>query len=112
MLIRNLSDFDIDVRNAPIEPFNRLVVDDDHYILVDRTLDFFASDFTLDIAELHARLGCDLGIILSDVEPASRPKLHIIVRINRPGSTDFNPVHEDIHEPVDHFGGVVRMVNV
>lgn len=73
-----------------------MIDDDIQYKVVGRTRDLFASDFNFDIAALRARLGRELGLKLSDIDPASGEKLHIILRINRPHSTDFNPVHQDI----------------
>ena len=36
----------------------------------------------------------------------------IIVRINRPNSIGYNPVHKDIYESYDSLGEIPRMINV
>lgn len=110
-LARILTDLGRDATDLTLENYHRLVDDETHYQVVGRTRDLFARDFNLDIDALHGRLGAELGFDLTDIDPHSGDQLHIIVRINRPGSTDFNPVHKDIYEAVDHEGYVVQMVN-
>ena len=39
-------------------------------------------------------------------------RLHIIIRINRPFSTDQNPPHKDIYELWDSAGYIPRFVNL
>jgi ectoine hydroxylase-related dioxygenase (phytanoyl-CoA dioxygenase family) len=53
-----------------------------------------------------------VGFGLTDVEPQTKEKMHIIVRINRPGSMDFNPPHKDIYEGWDKNGRVPQFVNL
>ncbi|MBM1219521.1 phytanoyl-CoA dioxygenase [Ponticoccus sp. SC2-23] len=110
-LVHILSDLGVDLGDAPIEQYHRFVDDDLHYKVVGRTRDLFPSDFNLDIAALHERLGAELGFPVSDIWPPTGEQVHIIIRVNRPGSDDFNPVHKDIYEDVDHADRVPRMIN-
>ncbi len=52
--------------------------------------------------ELTNRLSKILGFNLTDLNPGDQKKVHIIVRINRPKSNDYNPPHKDIYELVDN----------
>lgn len=48
---------------------------------------------------------------LTDIDPFNNKKLHIIVRINRPLSKDYNPPHKDIYEGVDNNGYIPQFIN-
>jgi hypothetical protein len=95
-----------------LERYHHHVDDAAHAAVVARTRDLFQQDLPFDIAALHARLGAVLGMPLTDTIPGLPGKLHVIIRLNRPGSGDFNPVHKDIYEAVDHLGLVPPLVNV
>lgn len=110
-LARILSDLGVDIGEAPLEHYHRFVDDDLHYKVVGQTRGLFPTDFNLDIARLHKRLGDDLGFPVSDIWPPTGEQVHIIIRVNRPGSDNFNPVHKDIYEDVDHNDIVPRMIN-
>lgn len=94
-----------------LETYHRFVDDAAHAALVGRTRDLFQDDLCLDVAAMHDRLGRLLGRALTDRLPDRKGRLHIIIRVNRPGSGDFNPVHKDIYEPVDHLGLIPPLVN-
>ncbi len=94
-----------------LESYHHHVDDAAHAAMVARTRDLFQRDLPFDIAALHARLGAALGLTLTDTLPGLPGKLHVIIRLNRPGSGDFNPVHKDIYEAVDHLGLVPPLVN-
>lgn len=102
----------IDTRGFTLERYHCFVDDAQHYQIVGRTRDLFQRDVALDVAAMHARLGAVFGRPLTDMAPAAMGgQLHIILRVNRPGSTDFNPVHKDIYEPVDNLGLVPPLIN-
>jgi hypothetical protein len=85
---------------------------EDHYKIVSRTRDLFSQDFNFPIEEMIPKFEKILGISLSDIDPKTGEKLHIIVRINRPKSTDFNPPHKDIYEEVDENNYIPPFVNL
>lgn len=69
------------------------------------------SDFRFPISEVAKKLERLLGFGLSDIYPSSGERSNIIVRINRPGSTDFNPPHKDIYEDWDEQSILPPLVN-
>lgn len=73
----------------------------DHFKIVSRTRDLFSDDFNFPVLKLLPRLESILGFKLSDIDPKTKEKMHIIVRINRPKSNDFNPPHKDVYHGVD-----------
>ncbi len=85
---------------------------EDHFKIVSRTRDLFSDDFNFPIVEMIPKFEKILGFSLSDVDPKSGEKLHIIVRINRPKSNDYNPPHKDIYEEVDQNNYIPPFVNL
>jgi hypothetical protein len=85
--------------------------DEDHFKIVARTRDLFAENFNVSISDLTEKLTLIMGIGLTDIDPKTGERIHIIVRINRPGSGDYNPPHKDIHEAWDRDGEIPVMVN-
>ena len=94
-----------------LERYHHHVDDAAHADVVGRTRDLFQHDMPLEVVTMHERLGDVLGLRLTDTVVAPPMTLHVIVRLIRPGSTDFNPVHKDIYEAVDHLGIVPPLVN-
>ncbi|MGB0524194.1 MAG: hypothetical protein ACPGJS_14595 [Flammeovirgaceae bacterium] len=80
---------------------NYVKTDEDHFKVVSRTRDLFPDDFNFSIIEVAKKLESFLGFELTDIDPKTNTKLHIIIRINRPQSNDYNPPHKDIYEGVD-----------
>ncbi len=96
-----------------LEHYHRLVTTDEaHFKVVGRTRDLFPKDFGFTINDLIDRIEDIVGFGLTDVDPATGEQLHIIVRINRPGSNDFNPPHKDIYEVWDQAGRLPRFLNI
>ena len=73
-----------------------------HLSIVSKTRDLFSNDFKFDIQSIVPALSNYFGFGLSDINPKDGTKMHIILRINRPHSSDYNPPHKDIYE---HFDG-------
>ncbi len=95
-----------------LEKYHHYVKDDkEHFKVVSRTRDLFSDDFSFPIKNLIPRLGTILGFPLTDKDPRTKRQLHIIVRINRPESNDYNPPHKDIYEGVDKFSYIPLFVN-
>jgi hypothetical protein len=95
-----------------LEHYHRFAKDDDQHLAVaSRTRDLFPDDFNFPITEnidVFSRL---LGHKVSDIHPDTGKRAHIIVRINRPRSFDFNPPHKDVYEHWDAKGHVTPFVN-
>jgi len=102
----------IELNQFDLSRYHQVVnTDEDHFKVVSRTRDLFSNDFNFPIMEVFRRFEQFLGFHLTDVNPKDGSKMHIIVRINRPFSTDFNPPHKDIYESVDNDGCVARFIN-
>jgi hypothetical protein len=82
-----------------IEKYHRFINDDSkHLAVVSRTRDLFPEDFSLAINDVIAKIERVTSFELTDINPNTSDRMHIIVRINRPRSTDFNPPHKDSYE--------------
>jgi hypothetical protein len=75
--------------------------EEQHQSVVSVTRDLLPGDFNFNYEEIIKKFSDFLGFKLSDTDHESGTRLHIIIRINRPGSTDFNPPHKDIYESMD-----------
>lgn len=85
---------------------------EEHFKVVGKTRDLFAEDFNFPVKEVLPKFEKILGFGLSDINPEDGKELHIIVRINRPGSTDYNPPHKDVYERVDEVNYIPPFVNL
>lgn len=102
----------VGIENFKLENYHEFVTTDiEHFKVVARTRDLFSKDFGFDEKEIILRLEQILGFGLTDIDPKTKKKLHIIVRINRPQSKDFNPPHKDIYEGVDNGSYIPQFVN-
>ena len=97
----NATDFDLEKYHDYIRS------DEDHYRVVSRTRDLYSKDFNFPIFEVTKKFEKTLGFKLTDVNPRNNKKLHVIIRINRPGSSDYNPPHKDIYEGVDEVSSYI-----
>jgi hypothetical protein len=104
--IDNLDDFEL-------EKYHKYVTTDElHYQVVSVTRDLFPEDFNFPIEAMITKFENLVGFKLTDINPHDRKQVHIIMRINRPGSTDYNPPHKDIYEGVDIISVVPQFVNL
>jgi hypothetical protein len=102
----------LDTVGFELENYHNFVTDDaKHFKIVSKTRDLFAKNFNYPVMELTNRLSEILGFNLTDITPKDQRKLHIIVRINRPKSNDYNPPHKDIYEGVDNESYIPQFVN-
>lgn len=115
-LVALIKDLGRDTTGFTLESYHRFVDDAAHAAVVAQTRSLFQRDLALDLAGLHGRLGHILGLPLTDdlarIVSGQTGTMPVILRLNRPGSGDFNPVHKDIYEAVDHLGQVPRLVNI
>ncbi len=102
----------IDVTGFDLQSYHHFInTDEDHFKIVKRTRDLFPDDFNFHVQKVFSKFEEILGFKLSDIDNHSKEKLHIIIRINRPDSTDYNPPHKDIYEAVDNAGYVPQFLN-
>jgi hypothetical protein len=103
----------IDVDGFSLEKYHEFVTTDvEHGKVISRTRDLFTDDFTFPVEDLIPRFEKILGEKLVDVDPLTQRKIHIIVRINRPQSNDFNPPHKDIYEAIDLRSYAANFINL
>ena len=94
------------LHNFTLEKYHHFVKDDDSHIkIVSKTRDLFSNDFNFPILEMIPKFEKILGFKLTDSNPHTNKTAHIIVRINRPNSTDFNPPHKDMYSAYDGTNG-------
>ena len=86
--------------------------DEDHFKIVGRTRDLYPSDFNFPIDDIMKKLSDSVGFELTDIEPITGDQWHIIIRINRPNSTDYNPPHKDFYGPWDKDGTIFKFINL
>lgn len=102
----------ISLEGFTLEKYHQYIKSDaDHFRIVSKTRDLFAGDFQFPIETILPKLSKLLNFQLSDIDPKNARKAHIIVRINRPQSKDFNPPHKDIYEGVDNEQYIPQFVN-
>jgi hypothetical protein len=95
-----------------LENYHTFVTTDrDHFKIVSQTRDLFPEDFNFPISEMLPKFENILGFSLTDIDPNNKQKAHIILRINRPYSSDYNPPHKDIYEHFDDEKYVPKFVN-
>lgn len=95
-------EINIDTDKFVLEHYHDWVAsDEEHLKIVSRTRDLFPEDFHFSTVDLVKKFEKFLGFSLTDFDPIRNKQLHVIVRINRPGSNDFNPPHKDVYEVFD-----------
>lgn len=102
----------IETEGFNLENYHHFIKNDtDHFKVVNRTRDLFSKDFNFPIITLLPRLGEILKFNLTDIDPKTNEIMHIIVRINRPQSYDYNPPHKDIYEAIDIDSNIPKFIN-
>jgi hypothetical protein len=102
----------IDLTGFNLENYHNFVkTDAEHFKVVTKTRDLFSEDFNFPIEKYLPKLENLLNFNLTDIDPFKNIKVHIIVRINRPLSKDYNPPHKDIYEGVDNDGYIPQLIN-
>jgi hypothetical protein len=102
----------INTNGFDLENYHQYVDNDiNHIKVVSKTRDLFSEDFNFPIEEMLPRLGKILNFTLTDIDPKTNKRMHIIVRINRPKSNDYNPPHKDIYESVDDDSYIPQFIN-
>jgi hypothetical protein len=101
------------LENFRLEDYHKIVTTDaDHLKIATKTRDLFPQDFDFPIAKVFSKFEELLGFKLTDINPHNGDKVHIIVRINRPHSNDFNPPHKDIYEAFDSKDYIPQFINL
>ena len=91
-----------------IDKYHKEIDDKMHYEIIKKTRDLFPKDLNFCIKHKFEE---KVGFELTDIDPDFNHQVHIIVRINRPNSSDYNPPHKDIYEYYDEYGVVQKCIN-
>ena len=92
-----------DISDFTLEKYHNYVkTNEEHLKVVSKTRDLFSEDFNFPIMEMIPKFEKLLGFDLTDRITGTNENEHIIVRINRPKSTDYNPPHKDMYEGYDN----------
>ena len=101
-IINTLKEKNINHENFSLENYHNFIKhEEDHYKIVSKTRDLFNKDFEDSIRDLKRDLEKSLNIRLSNKNPKNNETAHIIIRIIRPKSNDYNPPHKDMYEAID-----------
>ena len=85
-----------------LEKYHHYVPSDDaHYKVVSKTRELYPQDFNFPIEKMIPKFEKMVGFNLTDRMEATGEVQHIIIRINRPNSNDYNPPHKDMYEEYD-----------
>ncbi|MEZ4889864.1 MAG: phytanoyl-CoA dioxygenase family protein [Crocinitomicaceae bacterium] len=105
VLKRSLVDF-------TLEDYHKFIIkNDDHLAVVSQTRDLFEENVTINLPFIIRKIEDILHLNLTDIVPSTNYKMHLIIRINRPNSNDFNPPHKDIYEFYDEYKLTPKMIN-
>jgi len=92
----------INTNGFTLEKYHNYVkTNEEHFKIVSKTRDLFPKDFNFNIIEILSEFEKTLGFKLSDIDSHTNEPFHIIIRINRPNSFDYNPPHKDMYESYD-----------
>lgn len=107
-----INELGIDTSNFTLEKYHNYVKnDDEHFKIVSKTRDLFPEEFKFNINELIPKFSNILNFDLSNINTQTNDRVHIIIRINRPNSNDYNPPHKDMYEAYDRDGYFPQFVN-
>lgn len=91
-----------DTSDFTLEKYHNYVhTNEEHLKVVSKTRDLFSEDFNFPIMEMIPKFEKFLNFKLTNINPKNKQNVHIIVRVNRPNSPDYNPPHKDMYEAYD-----------
>jgi len=101
----------INCENFQLSKYHEFVDDKIHQDLFKYTRRLYPKDFKISINKIVKKIEKICKCKLSFFNPISKNTQWIIIRIIRPASTDYNPVHKDIYEVYDHHNKIPKMIN-
>ena len=102
---------DISKDEFTLEKYHRFVDKNLHMEIIKKTRNLEALDFGFEEHNLLKYVSNIIGIRLNWKSSGTyNPK--IIVRINTPQSSNFNPAHKDVYQVYDETGNIPKMVNL
>lgn len=101
-----------DYKDFHLQDYHNFVIsNEDHFKIVSKTRGLLPEDFNFNVMEMISRFNDLFGFEFTNLDKKTGYQSKIIVRINRPFSTDFNPPHKDSYESVDQDGIIPQFVN-
>ncbi|MDB3923143.1 phytanoyl-CoA dioxygenase family protein [Luminiphilus sp.] len=101
-----------DLTGFSLEQYHNYVTINEHADSLDKQIKrFFWQDLQFDDAPIIHAIEEEVGVKLGYSPKGSEEPHWIIVRVNMPGSTSYNPVHKDVYEEFDAVGVCPEMIN-
>ena len=85
--------------------------ENNHQKIIRKTSKLFFNDFDIILSSILLKFENILGFKLTNINPRNRNKHHIIIRINRPLSSDYKPPHKDIYGGIDNEQYIPKYIN-
>ena len=96
------SQLNIDTKGFTLTQYHTYVTSDEaHYQVIRQTRDLYLKNLQIPVADLFHHFETSLGFAVTDIDPQTNEAIYVIIRINRPGSGDFNPPHKDVYHFTD-----------
>lgn len=101
-----------DYKDFHLQDYHNFVIsNEDHFKIVSKTRGLLPEDFNFNVMEMILRFNDLFGFEFTNLDKKTGYQSKIIVRINRPFSTDFNPPHKDSYEEIDQSGSIPQFAN-
>jgi hypothetical protein len=94
-----------------LEKYHKLIDEEEHKKIINKTRNLFDDDFKFSTQKIIKKFEKILKVKLSDIDPLKNKKIHMVLRINRPNSYDYNPPHKDIYQQFDETGIIPNCIN-
>ena len=95
-----------------LERYHEYVDEELHQKVIQKTRRIFPADIDLDVEPIIHSFSNYLGCDLSMENPITKETQHMIARLIKPQSHDYNTAHKDIYQPFDNYGTIPKMVNI
>ena len=102
----------INLEHFSLEDYHKYVDDRMHHDVISKTRRLYPVDFGFNVLNFLEKLSTFFNIPLCYKNSVRNLEQWIIVRLNRPKSIGFNPVHKDIYGMYDEFSSIPRMINI
>ena len=103
----------IETNDFNLDNYHEYVTSDkNHHKVISKTRDLYLSDFNIQINKLFEQFEQFLGFELTNIDPKTKKPIYVIIRINRPKSSDFNPPHKDVYHFIDNSSYIPQFINI
>lgn len=102
----------ISLINFKLDNYHKFVTDEEHLKVVEISRRLSPDELGFDTNKLFKSFSDYFNTNLSIIDPNTYLNQWIILRINRPFSTEFNPAHKDIYAHYHRSNFIPKMVNL